>query len=54
MKYTLEELNEIINDPNFDYEAYGNKVKPTYVMKFILDAIEFHKEISNDNNAEHH
>lgn len=53
MKYTLDEIYEIISDPSFDDGSYGyGRVSPDRVMKFILDAVDYHNKISNDNNAE--
>ena len=53
MKYTLEEIKEMLLDPSFDIMARKPDVMtPEGFVELIEDAVKYHEELSNDNNAE--
>jgi hypothetical protein len=53
MKYTLEEIKEILLDPNFEIMyRMPDVITPEGFIELIEDAFKYHEELSNDNNAE--
>jgi hypothetical protein len=59
MKYTLEELKEMLLEPSFDINRYDYWVEENFkdlitpFLELVELAIKHHEELSNDNNAEH-
>jgi hypothetical protein len=54
MKYTLEEIKEYLLNPSFDIQRYmGEGYDAGEIIDVIKEAIEYHEQLSNDNNAEH-
>ena len=54
MKYTIEEIKEILLDPNFEIMyRKPDVITPEGFVELVEDAVKYHEELSNDNNAEH-
>lgn len=52
MKYTLEEIKEMLLDPSFDIMARKPDVMtPKGFAEIVEGAVKYHEELSNDNNA---
>jgi hypothetical protein len=53
MKYTLDEIKEMLLDPSFDIMSRKPDVMtPQGFVELVDDAVKYHEELSNDNNAE--
>jgi hypothetical protein len=56
MKYSLEEIEEMLIEPSFDIGRWcerGEILKAHDIINLLEEAIEYHEQLSNDNNAEH-
>jgi hypothetical protein len=53
MKYSLEEIKEMLLEPSFDLRRYTGIDKIEKFIDTTREAIKHHEQLGNDNNAEH-